>query len=171
MIIAQKKRQENIAEYLLYMFQVEDIIRACNMNSRVIEETIVSQYNQDFEVKREILEWYRSLVKMMKEHGTGQKGHVPMLNKLIDKLNDFHQSLLKNPGETEYTEAYERAKPAIEELKTKTHEPEIKDIEVCLNGLYGLLMLRLQEKTINPETVSAFGFISDFMALLKSPVS
>ena len=28
MIIARQKKQENIAEYLLYMWQIEDIIRA-----------------------------------------------------------------------------------------------------------------------------------------------
>ena len=28
MIVAKQKRKENIAEYLLYMWQVEDLIRA-----------------------------------------------------------------------------------------------------------------------------------------------
>ena len=28
MIVARQKRKENIAEYLLYMWQVEDLIRA-----------------------------------------------------------------------------------------------------------------------------------------------
>ena len=32
MIIARRKRKENIAEYLLYMWQVEDLIRANNFD-------------------------------------------------------------------------------------------------------------------------------------------
>lgn len=35
MIIASRKRKENIAEYILYMWQIEDIIRA---NSCDIEQ-------------------------------------------------------------------------------------------------------------------------------------
>lgn len=34
MITASQKRKENIAEYLLYMWQIEDLIRAC-MNCAV----------------------------------------------------------------------------------------------------------------------------------------
>ena len=37
MIIAQQKRHENMAEYLLYLWQVEDIIRACKLDLNVIE--------------------------------------------------------------------------------------------------------------------------------------
>ena len=33
MIIAQKKRKENIAEYLLYMWQIEDLIRATGVSA------------------------------------------------------------------------------------------------------------------------------------------
>ena len=36
MIVAKEKRESNIAEYLLYMWQVEDIIRACNYDITII---------------------------------------------------------------------------------------------------------------------------------------
>ena len=42
MIVAKEKRENNIAEYLLYMWQVEDIIRACNYDITVINANIVS---------------------------------------------------------------------------------------------------------------------------------
>lgn len=38
MLIAQKLRKENIAEYLLYMWQVEDIIRANKLEIESIEK-------------------------------------------------------------------------------------------------------------------------------------
>ena len=43
MIIAQKKRKENIVEYMLYMWQVEKIIRAKNLDMDKIEKTIISK--------------------------------------------------------------------------------------------------------------------------------
>ena len=167
MIIAHKKRKENVAEYMLYMFQVEDLIRALNLSVPEIEKTIISQYNQPYNIKRDILEWYKSLIIMMKDNHLEQKGHVPMLTSLIEKLNGFHLSLLDKANETEYASAFNKAKPALEELKRKSGNKNISDIELSLNGLYGLLMLKIQKKTINPETETAFGFISDYLALLS----
>ena len=40
MIVARQKKKENIAEYLLYMWQIEDIIRACGGNIDVIKSRL-----------------------------------------------------------------------------------------------------------------------------------
>ncbi|MDY3089932.1 MAG: DUF4924 family protein, partial [Porphyromonas sp.] len=44
MIIAQRKRKENIAEYLLYMWQVEDLLRAVDCRSEEIERLLLPRY-------------------------------------------------------------------------------------------------------------------------------
>ena len=44
MFIAHKLRKENICEYLLYMWQIEDLIRAFNLNIDSINERIISNY-------------------------------------------------------------------------------------------------------------------------------
>ena len=54
MIIASQKRKENIAEYLLYMWQIEDIIRAYKLDIDTIDEQIVSKYNVPDDKKKEI---------------------------------------------------------------------------------------------------------------------
>ena len=51
MIIAQQKRKENICEYLLYMWQVEDLIRANHFDMEQIRQHVVSRYQQPDEVK------------------------------------------------------------------------------------------------------------------------
>lgn len=38
MIVAREKRKKNVAEYVLYMWQVEDTIRAFNFNINTLEE-------------------------------------------------------------------------------------------------------------------------------------
>ena len=43
MIIARQKRKENIAEYLLYMWQVEDLIRANKFDMDSINRTVIAQ--------------------------------------------------------------------------------------------------------------------------------
>ena len=57
MIVAKQKRKENIAEYLLYMWQVEDLIRANQFDIDSIRRTVIAQYDQPDDVKEEIAGW------------------------------------------------------------------------------------------------------------------
>ena len=47
MLIAETKRKENMAEYLLYMWQVEDLIRANGCDIDAIERNLISRYDVD----------------------------------------------------------------------------------------------------------------------------
>ena len=66
MIIAKRKRKENIAEYLLYMWQVEDLIRANKFDMDLIRQTVIAHYAQPASVKEEIAQWYQELIDMMR---------------------------------------------------------------------------------------------------------
>ena len=67
MYIASSKRKENIAEYLLYMWQIEDIIRANGLDLDKIKKTIVDPQTQlDENQKHQLSEWYESLIDMMR---------------------------------------------------------------------------------------------------------
>ena len=54
MLVAQQKRKENIAEYILYLYQIEDLIRAFHLDISKIEIKLVSQYQVDEKTKQEI---------------------------------------------------------------------------------------------------------------------
>ena len=54
MLIEQQKRKENIVEYILYLVQIEDLIRAFQFNIINIEKQLVSQYQVDEKTKQEI---------------------------------------------------------------------------------------------------------------------
>ncbi|MFC2121971.1 DUF4924 family protein, partial [Bacteroidota bacterium] len=62
MIIAKEKRYTNIAEYILYMWQIEDIIRAYKFDIDEIEKNIISKYDQPENILKEIRYWYISLI-------------------------------------------------------------------------------------------------------------
>ena len=66
MFISRELRKKNIAEYLLYMWQVEDIIRANNMSLDRIKEVLVKPYNLTPEAENELVEWYGNLIEMMR---------------------------------------------------------------------------------------------------------
>jgi len=166
MIVAEKKRKENISEYLLYMFQIEDMIRAYEFDIDRIDRELISNYEQPYNIKRDIREWYASLITMMKENNLIKSGHIPLLTSLITDLNNLHHSLLSKEDEKDYKDLYSLAKPPIEELKQKSQQKETTDIEACLNGLYGVLLLRLQKKNLSGGTAEAISRISHLLAEL-----
>ena len=69
MIIASQKKKENIAEYLLYMWQIEDIIRAYGLDIDQIQKHIINSYDLPEEQKKSMREWYESLIDMMHSEG------------------------------------------------------------------------------------------------------
>lgn len=150
------------------MFQVEDLIRAYSFDIKLIDEYIISKFDQPYPVKREMREWYSSLIYIMKSNNLNVKGHIPALQSLIEDLESFHNKLLTSNEEEKYHLLYTRARSSIEALRAHSDNESGYDIEVCLNGLYGLLMLRLMKKTISPETHEAFEFISEMIAALSS---
>ncbi|MCG8411647.1 MAG: DUF4924 family protein [Bacteroidales bacterium] len=168
MIIAQQKKKDNIAEYILYMWQIEDLIRAYKLSLSEIDKNIIVRFEQPGSVKKQILNWYGGLIDLMKEEQKEQSGHLQFIQNIINDLYDVHLFLLKSPDHLDYIEAYNKAKSSIVELMNKSKGSVENEVEACFNGLYGLLMLRLQKKTISPETVSALSAVSHLIALLSN---
>ena len=166
MIIAKQKRKENIAEYLLYMWQVEDLIRANHFDIDSIRRTVISQYDQPDEVKEEIARWYEELIEMMRSEGVMEKGHIQLNKNVIIALTDLHLRLLKSPKEMIYGAAYYKTLPYIVQLRAKSGGEELPELETCFNAIYGFLLLRMQGKPVSPETQEAIKQIRSFLALL-----
>ncbi len=168
MIIAQLKRKENIAEYLLYMWQIEDIIRANKLDIDLINQNLISKYNVDEKQRNEIKYWYESLIKMMELENVRQSGHLQINKNVIIRLADLHQELLKSPKFPEYGAVFYKTLPYIVELRAKAGENKAGELETCFNALYGMLMLRLQGREVSESTMQAITQISSFLSLLSS---
>ena len=169
MIIAQQKRHENMAEYLLYLWQVEDIIRACKLDLNVIEQTVIARYDVDQAKRAEIRDWYESLVKMMQLEHVEQAGHLQICKNVLIRLNDLHRQLLASDKYPDYGADYYRTLPFIVELRAREHKDEpTGELETCFNALYGVLLLRLQGKDISHDTQVAIAQISHFLGLLSA---
>ena len=168
MIIAEQKRKENIAEYLLYMYQVEDMIRANNLELESIDRTLISKFEVPYQVKRDMREWYRSLIAMMHKEGKEESGHLKMLEVISEQLQEMHHRILDQGIDLSYREIYNEARANIEVLKKKSGLTGENDIQVALNGLYGLLILKLKKTPVTEETMKAFDTIRELVAELSS---
>lgn len=164
---ASEKKRENIAEYLLYMWQIEDLIRAYDLDIDKIQANIIDKYTSlTDEEKREMREWYESLIDMMRREGKVAGGHIQLNKNVIIALEDLHRRLMADNKYARYSAEYYNTLPFIVEIRAKAGDNRKDELESCFDALYGILLLRLQHKEISEETAKAASQISRFLAML-----
>lgn len=166
MYISRKLREESISEYLLYMWQVEDLIRANDCDAEKLEQTVVSAYHLPEEQHKELSEWYANLVEMMRHEGVERSGHLQINKNVIIALTDLHNRLMHSQAFPFYQAAYFKALPFIVELRAKGGQGKA-ELENCFDALYGVWMLRLQQKEVSKETTNAVADIVKYIGLLS----
>ncbi len=166
MYIAQQKKQENIAEYVLYMFQIEDVIRAYQFNVDQILEQYVKPQFPDESYLNQYREWYQGLVRSMQSQRIEKSGHVSEVLEVLVELSYLHNTLINITKDQKYLQLFEAAMPFIYEFKEKSNLKDKNIIEIAFNALYMKLLLRLQKKEISAETEEAFDAMRILLAYL-----
>ena len=119
MFIAEQLKKKSVAEYLLYMWQVEDTLRAYDLDVERMAREYIPQFGLDAEKSEALRGWYESLIEMMREEGVTENGHLQVNKNIIILLNDLHVQLLKSSKHPFYSAAYYKALPFIVELRAK----------------------------------------------------
>lgn len=168
--IAQQLNKKNIAEYLIYMWQMEDLIRAQSLDIDKIKSTLINPYFQgvDNELYQKEVTWFTELIDMMRLEGVIEKGHLQINKNIIIKLNDLHTQLISSPKFPFYNAAFYKALPFIVELRSKNATKEYTEIETCFEALYGVMLLKLQRKEISEDTEKAMKVISELVSMLAN---
>lgn len=167
MFISQQLRKKSIAEYVLYMWQVEDLIRAYGCSLSRIKNEYVSQFSYYTDEQRsELVDWYGDLIRMINQEGKREKGHLQINQIVVQDVSDLHAQLLQSSKFPFYNAEYYKVLPFIVELRNRGSK-DVGEIETCLNALYGTMMLRLQKKPISPETAHAVKEITTFIGMLS----
>ena len=186
MLIAKELRKKSIAEYLLYMWQIEDIIRAYQCSLTKIRREYIDKFDYTDVQKDEEEDWFGDLIRMMNQEGCRESGHLQINKVVMQSLNELHAQLLASSKFPFYSAEYYRVLPFIVELRGKTkqvadrmarkNEPNLKEIaanlghseiETCFDLLYGVMMLRLQKKEISRETETAVKEITTLIGMLS----
>lgn len=167
MLIAQQKLEENIAEYILYMYQIEDVIRAYNFDVDAIIDQFVRPQLTDETLIPHYTQWYKGLIRDMQDQRKQKVGHLLELNEILVELSFLHNTLLGQVSDGKYTGVVEAAQPYIEEFKQKSNLKDKNDIELLFGAMYMKLLLRLQKKEISPETEEAFDSMRIMLAYLS----
>lgn len=126
-----KSKKENIAEYILYLWQLEDYLRA---------------FPEQAQQSTELME----ILDMMHLEGIMQGGHLQLAKNALSELEDLHDELMDS--EAPYRAVILHIEPSLNVLKSKTDRPTMSDVEACLVLLYQVMMLRLQKQEISEAT-------------------
>jgi len=166
MIVAREKKQNNIAEYILYMWQVEDLVRAFKFDINKLEQHVFGSFADSEEMKTEIRSWYADIIQMMEIENIKLTGHLQITKNIIIDLDGLHRILLNNTKETEYIRLYHKAAPNIFELSKKLNTENDSEIQIMFHGLYALLLMRIKKREVTDETTAAMDTFSGLLSLL-----
>ena len=167
MFIAQELRKTNIAEYLLYMWQIEDTIRAFGCSLSRIRHEYIDRFDYTDEQKEDEADWFGNLIRMMNSEGCREQGHLQINQVTLQTLEDLHAQLLSSPKFPFYNAEYYKVLPYIVELRHRGADEDENELETCFNSLYGVMMLRLQKKEITTNTQLAVKEITTFLGMLS----
>lgn len=166
MFVQRELRDKNIAEYLLYMWQVEDMIRAAGMDSDRLYDAVIKASGRSQDECREWKQWYDDLIEMMRTEDKTVTGHLQINENVLILLDDLHQRLLESHKLPEYRDLYYKALPFIVEFRAKNHSTENEELRDCFNMLYGVWLLRVQGKEVSASTAQAVKAVSAFIGKL-----
>lgn len=166
MFVQEDLRNKNIAEYLLYMWQVEDVIRAAGLDSDRLYETVIKNSGRSEPDQLKWKQWYDDLIEMMRVEGKTEQGHLQINENVLMLLEDLHARLLDSHKQPEYRDLYYKALPFIVEFRARNHEQQNEELRDCFNMLYGVWMLKLQGKPVSDATAQAVKAVSAFIGKL-----
>ena len=170
MDIAQAKRRENIAEYILYLWQLEDLLRALQFSPEAIWSQLVAGRSEaDEEHKQLCFLWYMDIVDLLRREGKEQKGHLDHTLHLIADLNDLHLQLLKLPAGEHYRTTFARLEPSLPELRVLAGEGVSGgDIELCFRALYAAMLYRIKGQGTRSAVTDTIELVSPVVAELAA---
>ena len=169
MYIAQKKRKENIAEYILYLWQLEDLLRALQFSPEAIYSQLVAKSALDDASRQQVFFWYMDIVNLLRQEGKESSGHLEHTLHLIADLNDLHERLLVLPAGEKYRKVFAALAPEMPALRVKLGKTDVSDIELCFRALYAVVLYRIKGDNSHEEGIrNVIDLISPVIAELAS---
>lgn len=96
-----------------------------------------------------------------------EKGHLQINRNIILLLTDLHNDVLRSPKHPFYSAAYYKALPYIVEIRNRGGKRDVPELENCFDALYGVMLLRLQQKEVSGETEKALKEITRLIGQLS----
>lgn len=144
MDIAIKRRRENIAEYILYLWQIEDLLRALQFSPEAIFSQLVAPRNLDETEQQTYLLWYMDIANLLREEHKEQSGHLDHTLHLIEDMHQLHLRLMQLPIGAEHRLLFAKVEPHLAVLRERLQGRSVSDTELCFRALYATMLYRIK---------------------------
>ena len=166
MLEADKKKSENIIEFVLYMFHTEDVVRSCQLNLDLIKSAIIDPSELEDSEKKELLAWYKEIVSKMEKDNIEDRGHLQEVIEVIGELSYLHSRLISDQRNDKYKSKYDAANSYLVEISQKSSGATLNPIELAINGIYGVMTLKMKKQEVFPDTLEAVKTFTEFLGYL-----
>ena len=171
MLLAEKKKKQNLSEYIVYMYQTEMLARNFDFDLKKIETHVVKNIPEESlnaAGKAELTEWYKGIIAKMKEEELESEGHLSFVQDEVKRLSDL--SLKLQVEDEDYRVIFNRARNAIRASIVASNGLVNDPIQACLNGILGLLIARMNGKEILDHTLAELDHFGNLLSYLSVKV-
>jgi len=160
-----KQKKDNISEYIIQLYKDEDLVRAFDFDLEKIGNHVVNHLPISNIEKLPYVNYYEEMIEKMKAQNIEKSGHLKEANKLIIILESLHKDLKKS--DTEYQKIYKSTSPYINKNIVLSKHSITNEIQICINGIYGFLLLKLNGKKLDDSDREAVEFFGDLLSYLS----
>ncbi|MBU2912831.1 DUF4924 family protein [Reichenbachiella agariperforans] len=158
-------QNKNITEYIIEIYRKEDLMRAYKFDLEKFGTQVINFFPITPKEKLAEVNHYEAFMKKMTEQGIQESGHLAEVNEIVAQLDQLHEEL--KSSDENYNHIYLKAKPYINENMQVAKGTITSEVQLCLNGIYGFLLLKIEERPIKPEEQTMIDQFGNLLSLLS----
>jgi hypothetical protein len=85
-------KESNIAEYLLYIYQIEAMVRSFNLDLDLIKNQLLIPGSKSPEDLANHVQWYETLMDEFQRRGLQKEGHIEEVEEVLMELVYLHNT-------------------------------------------------------------------------------
>ena len=156
---------QNISELIIQSYRKVDLCRAFDLDLELIGKHVINHLPVSNAEKLAEVNAYEELIDQIKKQGLEKGGQLEETQSLLDKLTKLHNILISS--DKKYQDIYARAKSHIDENMKLANGKITNTIQICINGIYGFLLLKLNGREIEPsdkQMIDQFGDVLSYLS-------
>ena len=171
MSLKSDNKEQNIAEIIIQIYKNEDLVRAFDFDLEKIGNHVINHLPISNIDKLQQVNFYEDLIVKMKTQKIEKFGHLEEAVQLVSILEKLNASLKKN--DIEYQKIYAKSLVHIKKNIDLSEHKITSEIQICLNGIYGFLLLKLSGKNLDDEnklSIEAFGDLLSYLSFKHAEI-
>jgi hypothetical protein len=166
MDLKKETKKNNIAEDIIQIYRNEDLIRAFEFDLEKIGNHVINHLPISNIDKLSQVNYYEKLIKEMKAQKIENSGHLKEAIELLNILENLNKSL--KISDAAYQKIRDNTLPFIQKNIELSNNKITSEVQICLNGIYGFLLLKLNGKDLDEQNKSAVDAFGDLLSYLSA---